>query len=151
MFTLKITKYIDIKMETKNITVRIPENIADWLDGRNNSYNSAIVDALEKAMFIERYTMNEIKGKLTENEWKYLADALNGSLALGTFRYSSSALVASVEDSDQLDNLGIKWDVDVKVLTQKISSLPASQIDAIHTRVEEFWNKPEDLDAWAKY
>lgn len=138
-------------METKNITVRIPENIVKWLDGKKSSYNGAVVDALEKAMFIEAYTMNEIKGKLNDEEWKYLADALNGSLALGTFRYSSSALVASIEDSNQLDNLGEKWGVDVKVLTDKIDAMPASQIDAIHTRVEEFWNKPEDLDAWAKY
>lgn len=138
-------------METKNITIRIPSNIAEWLDGKKNSYNGAIVDALEKAMFIERYTMSEIKGKLTENEWKYLADALNGTLALGTFRYSSSALVASIEDSDQLDDLGNKWGVVVKELTEKISAMTAVQIDAIHTRVEFFWNKPEDLDAWAKY
>ena len=138
-------------METKNITIRMQLNIAEWLDGKNNSYNGAVVDALEKAMFIERYTMSEIKGKLTENEWKYLADSLNGTLALGTFRYSSSALAASVEDSDQLENLGIKWDVDVSGLTKKISAMTAAQIDAIHTRVESFWNKPEDLDAWAKY
>lgn len=139
-------------METKNITVRIPANIAEWLDGRDNSYNGAIVDALEKAMFIESYSMDEIKGKLTEQEWKYLADSLNGTLALGSFRYSSSVLAAGVEDSDRLDGLGSKWGVDVKVLTGKLLSLTAAQIDAIHTRVEEFWNNPKmDLDAWAKY
>lgn len=139
-------------METKNITVRIPANIAEWLDGRDNSYNGAIVDALEKAMFIESYSMDEIKGKLTEQEWKYLADSLNGTLALGSFRYSSSVLAAGVEDSDRLDGLGSKWGVDVKVLTGKLLSLTAAQIDAIHTRVEEFWNNPKmDLNVWAKY
>lgn len=139
-------------METKNITVRIPANIAEWLDGRDNSYNGAIVDALEKAMFIESYSMDEIKGKLTEQEWKYLADSLNGTLALGSFRYSSSVLAAGVEDSDRLDGLGSKWGVDVKVLTGKLLSLTAAQIDAIYTRVEEFWNNPKmDLNVWAKY
>ncbi|MEE1084131.1 MAG: hypothetical protein UH850_10455 [Paludibacteraceae bacterium] len=139
-------------METKNITVRIPSNIAEWLDGRDNSYNGAIVDALEKAMFIESYSMDEIKGKLTEQEWKYLADSLNGTLALGSFRYSSSVLAAGVEDSDRLDGLGSKWGVDVKVLTEKILALTAAQIDAIYTRVEDFWNNPKmDLNVWAKY
>lgn len=139
-------------METKNITVRIPENIVKWLDGKENSYNGAIVDTLEKAMFIESYSMDEIKGKLTEQEWKYLADSLNGTLALGSFRYSSSVLAAGVEDSDRLDGLGSKWDVDVKVLTEKILAMTAAQIDVIYTRVEEFWNNPEkDLDVWAKY
>lgn len=103
-------------------------------------------------MFIESYSMDEIKGKLTEQEWKYLADSLNGTLALGSFRYSNSVLAAGVEDSDRLDGLGSKWDVDVKVLTEKILAMTAAQIDVIYTRVEGFWNNPEkDLDAWAKY
>ena len=140
-------------METKTMTIRVPEDLAAWIENQkgNNSSNIAIVNALYSAMLTQRYSDYEIKGKLTEDEWKYLADSLNGTRVDGTFRFASSALVASIEDSDRIDGLGAKWEVDVKKLCDKIENMSGSQIEAVYRRVEFFWNKPEDLDAWAKY
>ena len=71
-------------------------------------------------MYTEIYADREIKGKLTESEWKLLADSLNGTLVDGTFRFASSALVAHIEDADKFDSVGERWSVDVAKLCEKL-------------------------------
>lgn len=96
--------------------------------------------------------MGEIKGVFTPNEWKFLADSLNGMVVDEVFRCNVGALVAHCEDADQYDFMGQKWNVDMEVLKQKIRKLAGANIDAIYARVEEFWAKPEtDIDEWAKF
>ena len=138
-------------METKTMTIRVPQELATWLEKKEGSYNGSIVDALYTAMYTELYADREIKGKLTESEWKLLADSLNGTLIEGTFRFASSALVAHIEDADKFESVGERWSVDVAKLCEKIKDMSCSQIEAIYRRVEEFWNNPVDLDSWAKY
>lgn len=138
-------------METKTMTIRVPQELATWLEKKEGSYNGAIVDALYTAMYTELYADREIKGKLTESEWKLLADSLNGTLIEGTFRFASSALVAHIEDADKVESVGERWSVDVAKLCEKIKDMSCSQIAATYRRVEEFWNNPVDLDSWAKY
>lgn len=133
------------------MTIRVPQELASWIEAKKGSSNGAIVDALYTAMFTEKYADREIQGKLTPQEWKYLADSLNGTLIEGTFRFASSALVASVQDSDFYDNLGSKWEVDVIAFCDKIANMSCSQVEAIYRRVESFWNNPVDLDGWAKF
>lgn len=135
------------------MTIRMPQDLATWIETQkgDNSSNETIVNAMYFAMFTQKYSDHEIKKKLTENEWKYLADSLNGTGVDGTFRFASNVLAASIEDSDSIDGLGEKWNVDVKKLSDKIANMSCSQIEAVYRRVESFWNKPEDLDVWAKY
>lgn len=138
-------------METKTMTIRVPQELASWIEAKKGSSNGAIVDALYTAMYTEKYADREIQGKLTENEWKALADSLNGSLIDGAFRFASSALVAHTEDADKYDGIGDKWGVDISRLCEKIAKLSCSQVEAIYRRVESFWDNPVDLDSWAKY
>ena len=101
---------------------------------------------------IRKRSMSELKGRFTKAEWSYMADALNGTIITPEFRCIPGALIASVEDSDRYDGLGEKWGVDVKKLTYKIEDLTAAQVDAVFTRIEEFWDSEEkDLDKWAEW
>lgn len=73
-------------------------------------------------------------------------------VGISIFRCISSALIASVKDSDVYDGLGAKWDVDVVGLCDKISKLTSAQVDAVFSRVEAFWDGEErDLEEWSKW
>lgn len=139
--------------ETKNVTLRLPVHVVEYLEKSDYSINQAVIDAVEKLEMVEKYADRDIQNKFTEAEWKYLADSLNGTMVEGDFRFYSAALTANIEDSARYDGLDTKWDVDPEQLTTKIKALSSSAIDAIHRRVERFWNtdRPVDLDEWAKY
>lgn len=143
-------------METKTITIRVPLEHLDYLKNNPLGYNGAIVSCIEKCKMIEKYADREIRGVFTPAEWKYLADSLNGTMAVGDFRYIPSALVANVEDSAKYDGLDEKWGVDISALVAKINGLSCSSADAIFRRVEAFWdecwrNPDTDIDKWAEY
>lgn len=156
----------------KTVSARIKESTWEWLVKIGGTAGGAIkeiidqaerVDAQGSAVFtiadnlaylqqIRRYSLNEIKGVFTPAEWCYMTDSLNGTMITVDFRCSTSALSASIEDSDTFDGLGEKWDVNVLELLQKISKLTGAQVECVFNRVEEFWNSPgfeKDLSKWA--
>lgn len=138
--------------DIKNATIRLPEELINWLTRDGKSINQAVIECAEFLRRIRQVSMGEIKGVFTPNEWKFLADSLNGTVVDEVFRCNVGALVAHCEDADQYDFMGQKWNVDMEVLKQKIRKLAGANIDAIYARVEEFWAKPEtDIDEWAKY
>ena len=139
-------------METKNVTIRIPQDVLDWLESGSKSKNEVIVENLKALRKVRRVSANELRNVFAPNEWKFLVDSLDGVVIPDVFRCSVSALVAHVEDAAALDNLGTKWGVDMSELVEKINLLHGANVDALYTRVEEFWASPgTDLDGWANY
>lgn len=138
--------------ETKTVTLRLPIEQVEYLEQFDGSLNQSIVNLIDKVRTIEKYADRDIQGVFSEEEWKYLADSLNGTFVDGDFRFSKGALVAGVEDSATYDNLDKKWGVDVKILTYRINGLSSSAIEAIYRRVGDFWkNSSQSLEEWAKY
>lgn len=138
-------------METKNATIRLPLAVADYLNANGKSINQAIVDNVNALRMLRQSTMIELKGVLTQNEWMFLADSLNGTYVNDVYRCSKAALIAHIQDSDKYDNLGARWHVDVDSLTETISKLSGAHIDAIYTRIEDFWTKCPDSEEWSNY
>jgi len=139
-------------IDKKNATIRLPENLIAWLTKGGKSINQAVIECTEYLRRIRQVSMGEIKGVFTPDEWKFLADSLNGTMIDDVFRCNVGALIAHCDDADQYDFLGKKWHVDLDVLKQKISNLSGANIDAIYTRVEEFWaDGSADIEAWAKF
>lgn len=138
-------------MGTITKTIRMPEELAAWLSEQGDSMNQVIVDLLDNIRYSRMYSLNEIKGRFTAAEWKFFADSLNGTLVNDQFRYNKGALVAHCEDSESFECTATKWGVDINILKDKISSLAGSQVEALYSRVEVFWNNPADLDKWAEY
>lgn len=139
-------------METKTVTLRLPQDVADYIT-RNGDGMTDGVKALVAAMQRhERYADVEIRGKFTSNEWKFLADSLNGSMVLDDFRFNKDALIAHNQDSQLYDGTAARWNVNLDELNKKCGELSASQTEALYRRVESFWNHPDtDLDAWANF
>lgn len=155
----------------KAINTRIPLATWEWLTSfgtaggtvsviireAERAYNYGfspykISESLAELQMIRKRSISELKGRFTKAEWSYMADSLNGTIVTPEFRCIPGALVASIEDSDRYDGLGEKWNVDVKKLIYKIEDLTAAQVDAVFTRIEEFWDSEEkDLDKWADW
>lgn len=129
----------------------MPEELASWLSDQGDSMNQVIVDLLDNARIARVYSTSELKGRFTAGEWKFFADSLNGTVVNDQFRYNKGALIAHCEDSEELDGTATRYDVDIVSLKEKINSLTASQVEALYSRIEMFWNNPEDLGKWAEY
>lgn len=155
---------------TTAVTTRIPYSTWEWLTSigpaggvvnaiileaeraaKNGIYPYKIADSIAELQMIRRRSMAEIKGVFTQEEWSLMADSLNGTIVTVEFRCIPGALIANIEDSDIYDGLGAKWGVDVKDLCSKIEKLTAAQVDAVFTRIEEFWNEDRDLESWARW
>lgn len=155
----------------KTVTTRIPSSTWEWLTGIGTAGGTvnAIISEAEKAselgidpwtisqsiaelQQIRKRSKSELRGIFTPAEWSLMADSLNGTIITQEFRCLPSALIASVEDSDLYDGLGAKWSVDIKALIEKVDKLTAAQVDAVFTRVEEFWDDDDrDLEKWAEW
>lgn len=138
-------------MATKTVTIRMPEDQAAWLSEQGGTLNQVIIDLLDNVRYSRAYSLKEIKGKFTSDEWKFFADSLNGTLVNDQFRYNKGALIAHCEDSEELEGTATKHNVVMNVLKEKINSLTSSQIEALYSRVEQFWRDPVDLEQWANY
>lgn len=140
--------------ETKNITLRLPIETVEYIEscGDEQGITQGVKNIVKKLQDFERHADLSIKNKFVPEEWKAMADALNGTLVEGQFRYSPEALIAQMEDAETYEKVCTKWDMDLTILCAKIQSLSPTQIEAIHRRIEKFWHTPDtDFDTWSKY
>lgn len=139
-------------MEQKTVSMRLPQDVADYIMRNGDSITDGVKNIVSQMQRHERYADVELRGRFTAEEWKFLADSLNGTMVLDDFRFSASALVAHNQDSQLYDGTASRWGIDIDKLNSKCNSLTAAQVEALYRRVERFWNHPEtDMDAWAKY
>lgn len=92
-----------------------------------------LIESLYTLNQIRLYSSREIKGVFTENEWKYMADMMNGITITPDFRANNGALIAGIEDANSFRELGNKWDVDVPKFIEKVKKLTGAQVDAVFT------------------
>lgn len=139
-------------MEQKTVSMRLPQDVADYIMRNGDSITDGVKNLVSQMQRHERYADVELRGRFTAEEWKFLADSLNGTMVLDDFRFSASALVAHNQDSQLYDGTASRWGIDIDKLNNKCNNLTAAQVEALYRRVERFWNHPEtDMDAWAKY
>lgn len=140
-------------MAIKNATIRLPEELIEWLTSDGKSINQAVVECAQNLRRVRMISAGELRGVFTPDEWKFLADSLNGTSVSESFRCNVSGLVAHVEDAAQLELLDRKWHVDMETFKQKILKLHGANVEALYARVEEFWANSEttDLNDWAAF
>lgn len=146
-------------MVTKSI--RITENQELYLLDHYKNVTEGISDCINKSMIpseseellkhIKAYSLNELKGKFTPQQWKFFADSLNGTMVDGMFRCNVGALIAHCEDSDKFEGTAAKWSVDLSDLCANVKALGGAQVDALYSRVEQFWDNPKDLESWSVF
>lgn len=137
--------------ETKNATIRLPQEIADWLTKDGKSINQAVIDTVNTLQSIRLISTTELRGIFSANEWTFLADSFNGTIINDSIRYNVQMLIAHCEDSAIYDSLDKKYDVDMEVFKKKLIYLHCANVDALYARIEDFWNKGIDIEDWAKF
>lgn len=129
----------------------MPEDLASWISEQGDSMNQTIVELLENVHYSRMYALNELKGKFTNEEWKFFANILSSTLITGKLRFFPGVLIASCEDSETFEGATSNWGINLNVLKEKINGLSSSQVEALYFRVESFLAQPGDLDEWANY
>ena len=135
----------------KTVTIRLPQELADWLTVNGDSLNQSMISTVDTLRRIRLVSAGELKGVFTQNEWKFLADSLNGVVIDATFRCNVSALIAHCEDAASYDDAAMKWDITLSDLASKIGMLKGANIEAIYSRIEQFWKNNLDIEEWANY
>ena len=138
--------------ELKTVTIRVSNEDAEYLNELGGGFlNRGINALLEKIRVLTTRADNELKGRFTESEWKFLADSLNGIIIDDSLRYSAQNLAYHNDDAQTYDKTADKWGVNLTELNEKVLCLTSAQVDALYRRVERFWTKSPDIEAWAKY
>jgi hypothetical protein len=140
-------------METRTISMRIPETLLEYVQLENQSLNASLVAALSRLRVIRLTAMSELKGYFTPDEWIFIADGLNGTLVDDTFSCSVSAFIAHCEDSEKYESTATRHNVDLNAFVEKVKKLHGANIEAIYRRAQQFWQDSMnvDLSEWAKF
>lgn len=138
--------------ETRTVTIRVSIEDADTLTKLGNgSINRGVSLMTSKIRVLTKIAEREIKGVFTEQEWKFLADSLNGVIIDDAIRYCPKNLAYHNEDTRTYEHMDEKWSVDVAELNKKVMQLTSAQVDAVYMRIERFWSENVELDEWSKY
>lgn len=138
-------------VDTKTITIRIPFVCSNFLEAiqGEDSLNATIVRAINRYQYLRAYSMEELRGKFTSDEWFFFLRSTDRVIPEGPFRYNPDSLIAYCKDAEKLDNsLATDLSVDLNVLAAKIKELTAAQIEAIYSRVEQRRLKGSSFDGW---
>lgn len=138
-------------METKTVTIRIPEDVEKYLTRNGDKINPEVISTVRRLKRIREVAMAELKGVFTENEWSFIFDLTKGLIIDDNFSSSKGVLIAQIEDSEKLDGLATKHFADVSKMVEKIKSLHGSNIDAIYERAAAFWSQQNDIKEWCKF
>jgi hypothetical protein len=134
----------------KATTVYLPEEQERYIKENYKNQNFGIITAIEVLMTIRKYSLHELKGIFTPEEWSFLADSLNGIMTPRPFRCSAVVLVQHCRAAEELSGKARKWKIDVEKLFSKIETLTAAQVEVLCFRVENF-QKNEDLEEFSKF
>lgn len=126
------------KTNTKSIRIS-PQSDAELKKLYGSAYAGG-TRATEAFLWLRRYTLKGLKGKLTRNELSALTDIQNGLIFEEQFAVNHSAFIAQIEDSDWFDHIGERWQVDVKALIKKVEQMTTCEIFFLQEEIDRFWN-----------
>lgn len=137
-------------METKTVSVRLPENIINEIKENFEGFNAGISLIVEPFDRLRRVTINELKGYFTREEIVALVDSLNGTMLTPEFIYNKQFWVIQLEDFENLENGISRHSANSKILLEKIENLSQSQVYFLLIDIHIFWNSGCDLEEYLK-
>lgn len=142
-----------MSMATKTVTLRLPEDMVEYLTRNKDSINQAVISEINALKRIRIVSLGELKGMFTTQEWAFMADAFNGTLVDDTFCANKGAFIAGCEDAERYEGTATRHDVDLPSFMEKVKTLHGSNIEAIYSRIKEFWEHSNEMDIkeWANF
>lgn len=132
-------------MKKMSVTLQTPE--AEMLSKLGTKPITTANTCLENFLHLHRYTVNELKGVFIRDEIIAIVDSLNGIMYQPSWAANKGALIAHLNDSEQLDGMGKHWGIDTQKLIDKVEKLTAAQVMIWQYEVSRFWDNPaRDLD-----
>jgi len=126
------------KTNTKSIRLS-PQTDAELVKLYGSAYAGG-TRATEAFLWLRKYALKGLKGKLTKNELSALIDIQNGSIFEEQFAVNHSAFIAHIEDADEFEGIGEKWKIDIKALIEKVKNMSTCEIFFLQEEIDRFWN-----------
>ena len=126
------------KTNTKSIRIS-PQSDAELKKLYGSAYAGG-TRATEAFLWLRRYTLKGLKGKLTRDELSALTDIQNGSIFEEQFAVNHSAFIAHIEDANEFEGIGKKWNIDIKALIEKVKNMTTCEIFFLQEEIDRFWN-----------
>lgn len=123
-------------------SISIDENVAQLINDYKKStiteFSSKLSEIVKSHFkMLEREELR-LKNYFTENEWKLIYDACNGTIFSNNIQFKAQ-LYYNVADAIELYNYNIKWDVNKNEILNKIQNLSEFECYAITILVEKFF------------
>lgn len=140
----------------KTITFRFDEAKLNQLtNGGEINPSEAFEKLMDDAIKERNIKMNDIRGIFTENEWKGLANSLNGTTVDEIMRYSNDLFIDHCDDAELYESSFSAMGASLQTVNEKIKGLTKIQVSSVLDRVAEFWNNQNgtgiELEKWAKW
>lgn len=88
-----------------------------------------------------RHTLDDLRGKFTRGELMLMIDVCNGLWL--TPMMAGQHMIAQVSDGIALDGLDEKWEVDGKIMNEKIARLSIFETACLELWVQAFWQQED--------
>jgi len=140
-------------MATKNVTLRLPEEMVEYLTRNNDSINQAVINEINAIKRIRTVAMGELKGLFTPQEWIFLADAFNVTLIDDVFCANKGAFIAACEDAEKYESKATLHGVNLTEFIAKVNTLHGANIEAIYSRIKHYLEHYTDSETqgWEKF
>jgi hypothetical protein len=140
-------------MATKNVTLRLPEEMVEYLTRNNESINQAVISEINTLKRIRLVALGELKGLFTVDEWVFMINTFNSTLTDEMFCANKGAFIACCEDAEKYEGGATILNMDLSAFINKINSLKGANIEAIYSRIKDYWSHSNeiDLNEWAKF
>lgn len=140
-------------MATKNVTLRLPEEMVEYLTRNNESINQAVISEINTLKRIRLVALGELKGLFTVDEWVFMINTFNSTLTDEMFCANKGAFIACCEDAEKYEGGATILNMDLSAFINKINSLKGANIEAIYSRIKDYWSHSNeiDLNQWLKF
>ncbi len=89
----------------------------------------------------------------TIDEWVFMINTFNSTLTDEMFCANKGAFIACCEDAEKYEGGATILNMDLSAFINKINSLKGANIEAIYSRIKDYWSHSNeiDLNEWAKF
>lgn len=137
---------------SKNVTLRIQEEMYDRLSSNEQGINQTVLGIIEEHQQLLKYSEEELRGKFTPEEWTALIDLVNSQMLVPQYICVKSLMMATVEDGEKFEGTLTRHGADLGTMIKKMETLTAAQTAAMMKRAKRFWENPgNSIEEWSKF
>lgn len=126
-----------------NVTIyqeKTIDHLKDLFGGSNNENGRSAIDGFLNLYYSWDANLKRGDGKIfSRKELCYLVDIQNGTIFDARIAVSHRTWIAEIEDSDELDRMGEKWEVKAKDIIEKVNGLNSADVYFWRLTIQRFW------------